>query len=273
MKKILILAVLLLTGVCLAGASVSAQTATSNGVITKGFQVKGSVQDIAAGALVSFSDSDSRDVVLTDTGSADRLVGIVDKNPLIAISGGDQEIPVVLSGTVNTLVSDINGDIRAGDKIAPSPVAGVGMLATSDGQVVGTALADFNTGSAQTRTVTDTKGQSHTIHVGYVPLQAGIAYYQAPGSSVLPPFVQNLANSIAGRQVSLIRILVSSVLVLVSFIGMSVLIYGSIRSALTSVGRNPLAAGAIRKSLYQVGIVVVVVAAGTLLAGYLILTI
>jgi hypothetical protein len=53
---------------------------------------------------------------------------------------------------------------------------------------------------------------------------------------------------------------------------MAVLIYSSVRSAITSLGRNPLAAVAIRAGLYQVGGVVLVVIAGILLACYFILT-
>jgi hypothetical protein len=147
------------------------------------------------------------------------------------------------------------------------------MLASADGQVVGTAQATFDTDRAETRTLDDTNGKSHTIHIGYIPVQVGVAFYQPPGSSVLPPFVQNLANSIAGRPVSVIRVLICSLMLLISFVSITVLVYTSTRSALTSVGRNPLAAGAIRKSLYQVGIVVIAVAAGTLIAGYLILSV
>lgn len=263
-------ALLLLIVLCVSAVG-SAQD--SNGAIAKGFQPEAGSDPIVTGALVSFAADDSQHIALTDTSSADRLLGIVDKNPLLAISSDNDEVQVVLSGAANALVSDINGVIHAGDKVAASPVAGIGMRASGDGQVVGTAQADFNTSTSQSRTVKDKDGVERTIHIGYIPVQAGVSFYQAPGSDLLPPFVQNLANSIAGRPVSVVRILICSALLLTAFISIAVLVYTAVRSAMTSVGRNPLAASAIRKSLYQVGALVVAVAAGTLFAGYLILSI
>jgi hypothetical protein len=243
----------------------------SSNSIAQGFQADSGNGGIVAGALVSFRASDSSKVALATTTSADYLAGIVDINPLVTISGENQEIDVVLSGTTNALVSDINGPIRAGDKITASPIAGVGMLATADSQIVGTAQAGLKNGEIQN--ITDRSGNQHRVRIGNVPVQVGVAYYQAPGSNFLPPFIQSVANSIAGRQVSLIRVLLSTVLLLLSFTIVAVLIYTSVRSAMTSLGRNPLAAKAIRKGLYQAAIVALVVVGGSLLASYLILNV
>ncbi len=241
--------------------------------IGQSFQADTSGGPIVAGALVSIKTGSSHRVELATTDSADRLAGIVDNSPLIAISENDQDVQVVLSGTTSVLVSDINGPVKASDKITASPIAGIGMLATADSQVVGTAQANFDAGSSQTRTITDRDGKPRTVHIGFVPLQVGVAYYQAPGSDFLPPFIQSLANSVAGRPVSLIRVVLGGVLLLFGFISVAVLIYTTVRSAMISLGRNPLAAGAIRKGLYQMGGVILVVLAGTLLASYLVLII
>jgi len=229
--------------------------------------------EIVSGALVSSEPNDSQTVELASTNTATRLVGIVDTYPLLAITTKEEGAHVVISGTTNVLVSDINGAIKAGDKITASPIAGVGMHATTDGQVIGTALASFSSANAKTRTVKDAHGKAHTVHIGSIPLQIGVAYYQAPGSDFLPPFVQRVANLVAGRSVSLTRIITSSVLMLLSFIGIAVLVYVATRSAMISLGRNPLAAHDIRKSLYQTIGIAGVVAAVTLLAAYLILVI
>lgn len=245
----------------------------SSGSIAQGFQADNSKGTIVAGALVSGKPGDEHSVQLADTNSASRIVGVVDSDPLVVISAATKEVQVVLSGTTNVIVSDINGPIAASDKITASPIAGVGMLATADSQVVGTAQTAFDIKNSQTQIITDSHGKQRTVHVGFLPLQIGVAFYQAPGSNFLPPFVQNIANSIAGKQVSLIRVLITSVLLFASFIGIAVLVYSSVRSALLSIGRNPLAGGDIRKSLYQVGGVALVVLGGTLLACYLILVV
>lgn len=244
--------------------------AESNGAIAQGFTADNGMGDIVAGSIVSFK-SGSRSVELATSDSADRLAGIADKNPLLVISGGNTEAQVVLNGSTAVLVSDINGAIHAGDKITASPVAGVGMIASSDTRIVGTAQTDFDVSKADTRSVTDVSGKSHTIHIGSIPIQVGLAYYTPPGSNFLPPFLQNFANSIAGKQVSLVRITFVAVLLLFTLISLGILISSTIRSAMLSLGRNPLAASSIRKSLYQVGAVTVAVLAGALLASYLIL--
>lgn len=245
---------------------------SSSQTIAQGFKAD-SNSGIVAGAIVSTKQNSGSEIELTTTDSSSRIVGVADKDPLLAISSGKAETQVVLAGTTNVLVSDINGSIHAGDKIAASPIAGVGMLATSDGRVVGTAEGDFSSRNGKTETIKDASGKPHTVHIGALPLQIGVAYYQAPGSDFLPPFVQRIANSIAGRPVSLIRIIASGLLLVTSLVGITVLIYVATRSAMISLGRNPLAAHDIRKSLYQVIGVAGIAAAVTLLGSYLILAV
>lgn len=260
----------LVLSLCAAQLSLPVVAAQSNGALAQGYTVDTDRGQIVAGALVSLK-SDSHSVELAATDTVDRLVGVVDQKPLVVISGSTQESQIVLSGTTSVLVSDINGSVKAGDKITASPIAGVGMRTTTDARVVGAAQTDFDLSKAKTQSVADVQGKPHDLHVGYVQLQVGLANYQAPGSNFLPPFVQNIANSVAGKQVSLIRVVFATVLLLFSFVSIAILISSSIRSAMISLGRNPLAASNIRKSLYQVGGVTLVVLAATLVASYLIL--
>lgn len=267
-----ILAYGVLAVLCFALQATQAHAAGSSQTIAQAFHIaKGN--EITTGALVSTKSSDSQTVELATNKSAARLIGVIDTYPLLVIADNENGAHVVLSGTTTALVSDINGPIKASDKITASPIAGVGMRASANSQVVGTALTDFQTTGATTRTIKDSKGKSHTVHIGSVPLQVGISYYQTPGSDFLPPFVQKIANAVAGRPVSLTRILVSSLLLLTSFVGVTALVYAATRSAMISLGRNPLAAHDIRKSLYQVIAVAGSVAAVTLLASYLILAV
>jgi len=259
------LAVFVASAVPVMGAS------QSSGALAQGFRADSGKGDIVTGALVSSKIGDPKSVELATANTVNRLVGVADSSSLVVISSSARETQVVLSGTTNVLVSDINGAVRVSDKITVSPINGVGMRATADSQIAGTAQADFDTASAQEQTITDKDGKDHRVRVGYIPLQVGVAFYRAPGSDFLPPFVQSIANTIAGRPVSAIRILLCGALLLIGFISIAVLIYSSVRSAMTSLGRNPLAADAIRKSLYQVIAVALVVLGGTLMACYIIL--
>ncbi len=248
---------------------VHAQTA---GAIAQGFTADTGKGNIVAGALVSFK-AGSGSVELATVASAERLVGVADQEALVAISSNKQEAQIVLGGTTSVLVSDINGVIKAGDKITASPIGGVGMRATGNGRIVGVAQNDFDASAAETRSVNDSHGKAHSIKIGHVFLQVGLSNYQAPGSNFLPPFVQSLANSVAGRQVSIVRVLFCTILLLLSFASLVILISSSVRSAMISIGRNPLASSDIRKSLYQVGAVTVAAWSGALVACYLILTV
>lgn len=241
-----------------------------NTAISRGFTASG--KDIVQGALVETVAGDSSAVELATIKSASRLAGVVSKTTLVELSNSKKnEAQVILSGTANALVSDVNGTIRAGDKITASPIDGVGMLATADAQIAGTAQADLTTKSARTETITDRNGKSHAVHIGTIPLQVGVSYYVAPSSQFLPPFLQSLANNVSGRPVSGARILLGGVLLLMAFSSIFALIYTSVRAGIISLGRNPLAATAIQRGLVGVGVTVLLVIAFALIGVYLIL--
>jgi len=248
---------------------IQAATSSQNSALAQGYHADNGNGKIVTGAIVGYKPSSSNTVELSTASTADRLVGVAGHNPVVSISGGQSQVQVVLSGTTLVLVSDINGTVKSGDKIAPSPIAGVGMKATTDGQIIGTAQGSATT--TKTTSITDKTHKTHTIRIGYVTVQVGSAYYQSPGSDFLPPFMQNIANSLAGRQVSLVRVIVAGLVVLLGFISVIMLVYSGVRSSMQSIGRNPLAAPDIRRGLYQILLIAVVVAGGAALAGYLVL--
>lgn len=239
-------------------------------VISQGFTT--SDKGIVEASLVSTVGDNSKKVELATPKNASRLAGVVNNASLVQLSSNEPaKVQVAISGTTSVLVSDINGSIGAGDKIAVSPISGVGMFAASDAQVIGTASSGFTGKGARTMDIKDRSGKKQTVHIGTVPVQITIAYYVAPTSNILPPFLQSLANNIAGRPVSVARILLGSVLILFAFVSIFALIFTSVRAGLISLGRNPLAAGAIQRSLIGMVITTLLIFAFSLLATYLIL--
>lgn len=243
---------------------------SAESAISQGFNAAGAITD---GALVSVKKDKSATVEVATRQTADRLAGVASTHSLLALSEGARQIQIVIGGTATVLVSDINGPLEAGDKIAVSPIDGVGMKATANGQVVGVAQADFADITTEPRTITDAAGASHTVRIGRLPVRVGVHYYVAPTSNVLPPFIQNLSNTIAGKPVSLARILVATGLTVVGIASVIVLLYSSTRSGITSIGRNPLAASAIRRGLLQVGVYSLIILVFSLTASYLMLKI
>jgi hypothetical protein len=245
----------------------------SSGVISRGFRFNQDKGAAATGAIVSARMNSENTVELATAKTSANITGVVDNQSLVAISSNNEDVQIVLDGTTAVLVSDINGPINAGDKITISPIAGVGMMANDNGQIVGTALTDFSAKSAQTKYVKDNDGVSRAIRISTIPVQVDVSYYQIPGSNILPPFLQNIANSIAGRPVPVIRILAAAILLIFGFVYTAVLIYTSVRTSVISIGRNPLAGQSIRRNLLNMSLLSVAILSVALLGTYLMLAV
>lgn len=248
--------------------------AQGNSSISQGFQTKDG--NISSAALVSIEKDNSNTIELSATSNKDRLVGVVGDKPLIELSGGTSGVQVVTSGLTLALVSDINGKVVNGDKITASPIEGIGMKATESTMVVGTAQGDLSSVETETREITTRGGTKQKVHIGLLPVQVSVAYYTVPegaGASFVPSFLQELANSVSGQNVSPVRVLVAALILLLLFVSVTVLLYSAVRSSIISIGRNPLSESAVQKSLLQVGLTVAAVLVFATLVIYLVLTV
>lgn len=248
-------------------------SAQGNSSISQNFKTKDS--SISAAALVSMQQTTTNTVELSTVANTSRLVGVAGEKPLIELSGGGSGLQVVTSGLTLTLVSDINGTVTNGDKITASPIEGVGMKATESAMVVGTAQGSLSSAQTETRSVTTKSGKRQDVHIGLLPVQVSVAYYTvaAQSSAFVPGFLQAIANNVAGRNVSPMRVLVAALILLLLFVSVTVLLYSAVRSSIISIGRNPLSESAVRKSLFEVGLTVIAVLLFASLVIYLILTV
>jgi hypothetical protein len=236
----------------------SSVAAQSNSSIAQQFQTN--EQDVTSAALVSMQKGSSSTLELATSDHPERLTGVVSEKPLIELSNGGSGVQVVTSGLTKALVSDINGKIVAGDKITISPIEGVGMKASENTTVVGTAQTGLS--NTQTKTIKDASGKDVKVHIGLVPVQVSVAFYNindGKQSTLVPSFMQQLANDVAGRNVSPVRVLIAGLILLLLFVCVTVLLYSAVRSSIISIGRNPLSEHAVRKSLLQVGVTVLAV--------------
>lgn len=249
--------------------------AQSNSAIAQQFQAKDA--DVTVASLVNIAKDNPNFVELSDAEHADHLVGVVSSKSLIELSDGADTtgVQVVTSGTTLALVSDLNGKVTTGDKITASPVAGVGMKVIESAVVVGTAQASLDSVQLETREITDKSGKKQQVKIGLIPVQVSVAFYSqdTQESPFVPPFLQNLANNVTGRNVSPIRVLVAALILLLLFLSTTVLLYSSVRSSIISIGRNPLSESAVRKSLFQVGITIFAVFIFAIAIVYLVLTV
>lgn len=258
----------LLCAVVIGGLSL-APAVLAVGAIAQSYQPD--TTDIGVGTLVSLVSSGSNKVTpANSTSNSSLLVGVAASKPLVELAtGSPSSVQVVVEGSTQALVSDINGAVHSGDKITASPVSGVGMKAIDAAEVVGTAQADLDSVTTVNRTVVNKDGEETTIKVGLLPVAVNVTYYSTANTSfaasLVPPILQAAANAVAGKQVSPMKVLLGTLVIVLGFITVVVMVYVAIRNGVVSIGRNPLAEQSLRKGLLQVlaaAIGVLVVTAG-----------
>lgn len=242
--------------------------AQNSAAISQGFAT--SETNLATGALMSLSAEGESIVRLANQDNAEELIGVMGDKALLALD--TKQVQVVTNGVTQTLVSDINGSVRSGDRITASPISGVGMKATESSIVIGTAQADLTDDVSKPTTISGNNGDQ-TVRIGSIPAQINVTFYETPAdrNSALPPFLQDFASGIAGHEVSPVRIILSALILLLALISIAVLLYSAVQSSIISIGRNPLSESAVHKSLWQVGGIVTGILLLTVIAIYLIL--
>ena len=228
------------------------------------------------GSIVSLTDSTSDQVEPSTPSNANNMLGVVanENHSMISLSGSrDGEVPVATNGTFGVLVSDINGEVNRGDHIAASPIAGIGMQATSNTRVVGIAQQDLTTDNGRVDTYTDAEGQEHEVLLGEVPVLINVAhYFVEPERTIIPAAIQEVSNAIAGRQVEPLPIIISTIIFIVTLIAVASIIFSMIRNSIISVGRNPMSQSAVYRNVIQLTALVLGILSVATVSIYLILT-
>lgn len=232
------------------------------------------------GMMVQPKESDSSKVEPVKQANADKLFGVVvDPNDApVTLSSDGKKVFVATAGSYEVLVSSIAGDIKAGDYIATSPIDGVGMKAgNKDPYIIGRALADFDSKSLRISTtqVKDSSGKTREVSIGRVKSDVGISgnpLLKAEEPSV-PEVLRKASEAIAGKQVNAARIYTGLFVFIVSTIIAVILMYGGVRSAIISIGRNPLGKKSIMRGMLQVIITGMIVFISGIFGVYLLLKI
>lgn len=221
------------------------------------YPVQGDVKD---GNIVS---SSPKGYFLTSTAYDQTLVGVVTNNPAVALNLEGQSgktYPVVASGTVQVLVSSINGNIKKGDPVTSSTIPGVGMKATKTGYALGTSLDDYS--------ATDTKATgkinvSMNLHYSFAKVTSGSNNVQA---SLLD--IANLSVLATYESpTAVFKYVVAAVVIMISFI-LGFVSFGRVaKSGIEALGRNPLAGRMIQFGIFlNVLITVAIIISGIFIA-------
>ncbi len=225
-------------------------------------------------SIVSLKSNSNDSVVAANTSNVDTMIGVtIDRNDasITVTNGKENQVQVAKSGTLQVLVSDINGAVEQGDYITASPINGVGMRATGSTKVIGIAQNGLTGGVAQT--IKNGDGTEQSVKVGTVPVLVSVSgYIEKSENSFIPRPVQEIANTLAGRTVSPLPILLSLGVFLVTLIVVTIIIYSMVRNGIISVGRNPLSSSAIYRNVIQLSVLVLGILVGAGVIIYFILT-
>ncbi|MDQ3094299.1 MAG: hypothetical protein M3Q70_03960 [bacterium] len=235
---------------------ISLSSPLSAQTVTQGYSYEGVVQ---RGMIVSLKAEDTSQIELATIANSDRVHGIVvDPNDApVTLSSDDQKVFVATVGRFDVLVSDQNGVIQQGDFIALSSIAGVGMKADGNAGVsIGKALGNFDgqSGVVSNVELKDDQGGSQKVNVGRVQVDIGVGAnpLAKPKSSNLPEYLQKAAEAIADKPVGSIRVYLGLVVLAVTGAIAGSLLYGGVKSAIISIGRNPLSKKSIIRGLIQI---------------------
>lgn len=239
----LLLAVLSLTTMVL--LPVAAQ---ADDIAARGFKTEGELQP---GWVVAMSDSASDTVKAAPADNLKKMFGVVidpSKAPATVRKESNKQSYVVTSGTFPVLVNTQNGEIKPGDYLSMSLTDGIAGKATrQQGYVLGRAIDGFD---GQNRVLV---GGGNGTAIGRVQAEINITInpLQYTGVSIPEP-LRRAGEAIAGKTISSERIYAALGVFTVCVLLAAVLLWGGVRSAIVSIGRNPLSRHSIFQGLSQV---------------------
>jgi hypothetical protein len=265
MLKLLIVFIALLLPIL--GYSSAAATSPT---VSSAYGIQGTIQP---GSLVSLVQVHGSIVESANSSNSTSLIGIsvAANTSLLEINSSANTVQVATDGTASTLVSTINGSINVGDQVGVSPINGIGMRVSPSTRVIGIAQSTFSSSStgATAEQVTDSKGKTKTIEVGYIPI--GIAIGTSNQGTQQQTGLQKLAKNFLGHPISNTRIIVALIIAAIAMASIISLIYASIYSTIISIGRNPLAKFEVMRTLMTVMGMVLIIASISCLIIYLLL--
>lgn len=221
-------------------------------------------QQLANGAIVSFTNSSKDEVTPSNTSQQLGLAGVVvsSDSSLLAVDPQTGKVQVDIAGEAQALVSDLNGPIHKGSYVAVTNVSGVGAAYRSGDTVVGIALADFNTNAAGNQQATITQnGVQKQITIGLLPIEIAIGV--SPQGEVAGAQAVKSTGwlaAVAGKPVSTFRVVISAAIAAVMVVATVTMILAAIKHGLQASGRNPLAKNVIFRTLSEVMAMVALVA-------------
>jgi len=238
-------------------------------------------QIMQRGMIVRIKKDDATKVEPVGSDDAEHVHGVVvaanDAPVTLAVDG--QKVFVSNVGQYEVLVSTQNGSVNIGDYVSVSSIAGIGMKTTDvEPFIIGRALSGFdgNQNVISSLEVKDSAGKNRQVKIGRIKVDIVVTaknpLLKATEPDV-PELLRRASEAVAGKPVNAIRAYIGLVVFIITTIVASSLLYGGVRSAITSIGRNPLSRKSIIRGMMQVIVTGLIVFITGIFGVYLILRI
>ncbi|MGH7157023.1 MAG: hypothetical protein ACREGG_02845 [Candidatus Saccharimonadales bacterium] len=206
-----------------------------------------SAQTLQPGIIVALDKNSDKTVTTAPANDTTKIYGVVvDPSDAPFTLNNQGQTFVATSGIYQVLVSTSNGAIKAGDYISMSPNNGIGAKADNlQAQVLGQAETSFD---GKSNVITN----SGSAAIGRVYVNINIQNNPIAGDTAVPVFLKKIANSLANKPVSVVRIYVALVFFLIASVSAVTILWSGIRGSLISLGRNPLSRHTIFSGMYKV---------------------
>ena len=244
------------------------------GAVTQGYKVK---TEMASGTIVSIASGSSDTVEKSDTKNESDLVGVIaaEGDSLIDLRPAGSEVRVAVSGDTSVLVSDINGEIKEGDQIAISPLAGVGMKLSDDidnTKVVATAsqALDKVSSDVSKTEVEMASGAKKAVTIGRISVNL-LLNDRASASKKNTNFLSSVGEKITGKQTDPVKVIASTAVSVSTLALAGMILNGSVKGSFISLGRNPLSKESIINGLLRAVLLAIVIIAFGLSLSYMVL--
>jgi hypothetical protein len=265
-RTIVTVAVILFTMMTSVGISVAAYA--------KGYSTDDT--GLGAGMVVALSVSSAPDNPKVERAALDKepkVIGVsttVDDH-LVTEGSSSKTVYVQTSGETTVFVTDLNGDVKNGDLLAPSPILGILMKADeSTAPIVGIAIEDFDHGAAETQSIEE-GGQRRDVQIDKVQINLDHMAASNQQSSATDSSLERLGRAVVAKDVGEIQVLAALVIFLLVLVAEGGIIYGAVSSSITALGRNPMAGKIIRKEMLRVAAIALAVLSMGIAAIYAIL--
>lgn len=227
-----------------------------------------SEENISSGDIISYNFKDEI-YIKSNYPNDEDMFGVVAKDPLLVFNNNDEEegkIPIVRSGEVIVNVSTINGEIKKGDFITSSLLAGKGQKASKDHQyVLGIAASYLNSKNGKATTTNNKE-----IFIGEIPVMIGSlgsTVENHSSSTVIVKKGEVFGFTVANTLPYLVAVIIAFSSIYIAFRNFM----PNIKQGLTSIGRNPMAKSSIQVMIIFNAVLILLIAIAGFAFGLLVI--